>query len=299
MPVIPQYTKEGYEAAVTQPHLLFQCPDLDYHIVHSTFIYHGISELHVATVNYVLNFLSSTGGSVEEMLAEYLRTIGSWLPMTSRKKLYHSLSYIWSMPRADFALLLLSIYLALQPPFHPCETSATRSQIYSKTKQLFGLLQSAEILSIETVQSALLITVYEYGHGYFQSAFLSVGVCASMVQTLGWHRKRESCDKSAPEEERRVWWAIRVFERYSILFLSLFVINPFYSMPSSTALNEFSKCVLGFSISSSNFPQQQSVLSRPWSYLQKTKTGTCHPIVNAAEVLTHRQLTFKRKVLQC
>jgi hypothetical protein len=222
MPVIPQYAKEGYEAAVTQPHLIFRCPDLDYHIVHSTFIHHSISELHVATINYVLNFLSSTGGSIEKMLAEYLRTIGSWLPMISRKKLYHSLSHIWSTPRTDFALLLLSIYLVLQPPFHPCETSATRSPIYYKTKQLFELLQSAEILSIEIVQSALLITVYEYGHGYFQSAFLSVGVCARMVQALGWHRKRESCDKSVLEEERRVWWAIRVFERYSILVLSFF-----------------------------------------------------------------------------
>jgi len=179
---------------------------------------YGVSELHVSTVNYVFDFLCSTGNSIEEMVGEYFRTIGSWLPVISRKKLYYSLSHILSAPRADFALLLLSIYLILRPPFHPREASATRSPIYHKTKQLFGLLQSAELISIEIVQSALLISVYEYGHGYFQSAFLSVGSCARMADVLGWHRRRKSCDELVLEEERRVWWAIRMFERYLIPF---------------------------------------------------------------------------------
>jgi hypothetical protein len=217
-PVIPQYSEKGYEAALTQPHLLLRCPDIDFHIVHEIFSHHGISELHVTTVNYILKFLSSSGDSIESMLREYLRTVGSWFPVIWRRKLYLSLKEISSMPRADFALLLLSIYLVLQPPFNQYEASVARSPLYYKTKQLFSLLQSAEFMSIEMVQSALLITVYEYGHGFFQSAFLSVGICARMVHALGWHRRRESSHKSSLEEERRVWWGIRAFERYSIPF---------------------------------------------------------------------------------
>lgn len=187
--VTPGYTKQGYEAALTQPHLLLSCPDIDYHLVHSAFIHRGISDLHVATVDYVLKCLPSTGESIERLVAEYLSTIGSWFPMISRR-LNQSLKDISSKPRADFASLMLSIYLVLQPPFHQYEASIARSPLYYKTKQLFSLLQSAEFMSIEMVQSALLITVYEYGHGFFHSAFLSVGTCARMAHALGWHKKR-------------------------------------------------------------------------------------------------------------
>lgn len=212
--VNPGYAKEGFEVALTQPHFLLRCPDIDYHVVHTTFIHHGISELHVATVNYVLKFLLSSGVSIESMLAEYFRTIGFWLPMISRKRLYQGLTDISSAPRADFALLLLSMYLVLQPPYYQSEASLPRSPLYYKTKQLFSLLQSADFMSIEMVQSALLITVYEYGHGFFQSAFLSVGICARMAHALGWHRERDCSDEPILEEERRVWWGIHVFERY-------------------------------------------------------------------------------------
>jgi Fungal specific transcription factor domain len=241
LPVIPQYTKQGYEVTLTQPHLLRRCPDIDYHVVHTTFIHHSISELHVATVNYVLKCLLSSGKSIEEILREYLRTIGSWFPMISRKRLYQNLIHLSSNPRADFALLLLSIYLVLQSPFHQHESSVTRSPLYYETKQLFGLLQSAEFMSIEMVQSALLITVYEYGHGFFQPAYLSVGICARMAHALGWHKKRDSSDESSLEEERRVVWGSRMFERYSFLFLSLFIIIPAHSIFSSVTLKDFSK----------------------------------------------------------
>lgn len=79
------YPKQGYEVASTQPHLLLRCPDIDYHIVHATFIHHGIPELHVATVNYVLKCLPSNGRGVESMLGKYFHNIGSWFPMISRK----------------------------------------------------------------------------------------------------------------------------------------------------------------------------------------------------------------------
>lgn len=127
----------------------------------------------------------SSGGSIKEMLREYLHTIGSWFPMISRKRLHQNLIHLSLSLRANFALLLLSIYPVLQPPFHQHESSVTRSPLYYKTKQLFGLLQSAEFMSIDMVQSALLIAAYEYSHGFFQSAFLSVGVCPRMAHASG------------------------------------------------------------------------------------------------------------------
>jgi hypothetical protein len=113
LPAIPGYTKRCYEVTLAQPHLL-RCPDIDYHIVHTTVIQHGILELRLATVNCILKCILSTGGSIESMLTEYFRTIGSWLPMISRKRLCQSLTEISSTPRADFALLLLSIYLIVE-----------------------------------------------------------------------------------------------------------------------------------------------------------------------------------------
>lgn len=106
-----------------------------------------------------------------------------------------------SIPQAGFVLLFLSIYLVLQQPFHPYVASAARDPIYHKTRQLLRLLRSIEILSMDMVQSSLLITMYEYGHGYFQSPFSFVGGCARMAHALGWHRRREPCDEPVLEDE--------------------------------------------------------------------------------------------------
>jgi hypothetical protein len=95
-------------------------------------------------------------------------------------------------------------------------------------------------MSVEMVQSALLITVYEYGHGIFQSAFLSVGICVRMAHALGWHMRRDSSDEPGQEEERCVVGYPRVPEVFSSI-QSPFIAITLHPILSSAILKDFSK----------------------------------------------------------
>ena len=121
----------SYGDRPTQPHLPFRCPDIDYNMLYSTLNDHDSLKLHRSVNNYVLELLYLMEDSVVRMLDEYFRTVGSCLPMISRKETYHRLSHAISSPRIEFALLLMSMNLALQPPPPPSSgASAPRSSVY-------------------------------------------------------------------------------------------------------------------------------------------------------------------------
>ena len=190
-----------------------QWSDGEYHGIHGSYIRDDIRGLHAATVSCVSGIAASDGESIPKIATYYFNSVGPWLHVISRKKLYQDLTIISSVPRADIALLILSMHLVCKEPFCEKESMEIRSAIYFKTKELFWLLQSADILTKELIQAGLLITVYEYGHGICHQAFLTVGACMRLALELSWLDMEELLMPLALEEERRTLWAIYLFDR--------------------------------------------------------------------------------------
>jgi len=91
------------------------------------------------------------------------------------------------------------------------------SSLYVLVKTGVNQLEMLRCLSIETIQSMLLIVLYEVGHGIYPAASISMATCARAARNLGLHKIRSqplSERENEIGEERRTWWAIHNLDRY-------------------------------------------------------------------------------------
>jgi hypothetical protein len=123
-------------------------------------------------------------------------------------------------PQADFALLSLCLYLVVQVPSFS-KMDSMRTSLYAKAKSLYSLVESTGIISVRTVQSGILISLYELGHGLFNEACISISGCGRAAMILGLDTSSstnpsENLGKQLEmEEKRRVWWGIVILDRYA------------------------------------------------------------------------------------
>lgn len=149
--------------------------------------------------------------SKKALAAEYFKTAHRWMPIISRIRLYGSL--INSLQHTDHGVtsILLAMKLALScPP----EANAC-SEIYVVLKEFQLRLEMAGYVSIYTLQSAILIAMYEMGHAIFPGAFTSISTCARHATTLSINEPLPVQGKAwiEQEERNRIWWAILILDR--------------------------------------------------------------------------------------
>jgi hypothetical protein len=124
---------------------------------------------------------------------------------------------VYTNPKADFSLLCLCIYLAVQAP--PNHGQNVQSSTYAKIKTHISLLEACGSLSLDFVQARLLLAIFEMGHGLYPAASISVGSCARTARALGLNKKRfcpsllNELARQRAEEEKRTWWEILVLDR--------------------------------------------------------------------------------------
>lgn len=169
----------------------------------------------------------SVPGEVLELLKEndimgtvelYFSTVHKWLPVVSQKRLFLTLSSPDACQGAELALLLLCMKLITHTPAG--DSQSAQNTLYVTAKTFFNVVESSASMTVQLVQSALLLCAYEVGHGIYPAAFLSAGHCARLVYALGLHDR-----KGAPqmvkrpgawtehEEMRRVWWGTLLLDR--------------------------------------------------------------------------------------
>ncbi|EHK42205.1 hypothetical protein TRIATDRAFT_229754 [Trichoderma atroviride IMI 206040] len=165
-----------------------------------------------------LSYLSDQAQSAS-IMSQYFETVHKWMPIISRVRLT-SLADVElnSRPRADFALLLLTMKLIQQVP--GSSSDAVRDPLYLCTKEFAASLDIAGVYTLLKLQAQLLIAVYEMGHGIFPAAYVSVGCCVTQAMTLGIHNREAPQILEQPrtwvdwEERQRIWWFIVILERY-------------------------------------------------------------------------------------
>lgn len=143
----------------------------------------------------------------------FFNTVHTWMPIISKKLFSLNLLNRLSHRRAELFLLTLSMKLC------SCRVKTPRTALYRVTKQLYVDMESSGILSIQVLQAAVLITLYELGHAIYPAALLSAGHCARYAVALGIDKTATSHNTVKlpwieEEENRRVWWSIVILDRF-------------------------------------------------------------------------------------
>ncbi|KAK6431123.1 hypothetical protein LTR95_012718 [Oleoguttula sp. CCFEE 5521] len=176
-----------------------------------------IAPPHITLPQSALQALGSSA-QLREMIEHYFRTIHLHLPIVSHIRLYQHIANPLHEPGADMALLFLAMKLVV---LNVSEGLAARDAgLYGEVKALHAFVESQNGFSIQLLQSALLIALYEIGHAIYPAAYLTVGHCARLGYAMGLHTRdapemlARSATWTEQEERRRVWWAIVIVDRF-------------------------------------------------------------------------------------
>lgn len=143
-----------------------------------------------------------------------------WCPIIDNKELYDRLSRLRTSPTADFSILTLTIHLISQLYGQIPRERDGLERLYYTTKGLHSILMSTGRLSIEFIQAGLLLAAYEHFQALHDAAYQTLGACARMGYTLGFHKSLspdilpDAHANAVAERQRQVWWGIIIFERY-------------------------------------------------------------------------------------
>jgi hypothetical protein len=129
----------------------------------------------------VLSLLVSDGADVQEITANYFRTIHLWFPVISRRRLDIGIPLWQAGP--DLAALFLTMRLITSVP----ERGAAPSdgELYRACKRYLSLLETSGMVSLLHLQSMLLVALFEYSHAVYPAAWMTVGACARYADMLG------------------------------------------------------------------------------------------------------------------
>jgi hypothetical protein len=158
-------------------------------------------------------------GSVSDIQAAaqvFFKTVHLWMPIVSKLRFQEHLLQRLALRRAELFLLVLAMKLASS------HVMVARSMLYRTVKQFYFDIESTGRLSVPALQAAVLIAIYELGHGIYPAAIISVANCARIGTLLGIDRSLNTWDPSSGvpwvelEERRRVWWSIVILDRYAL-----------------------------------------------------------------------------------
>jgi len=168
----------------------------------------------------ILNILSSKA-AMHSLCDTYLRNTYNALPMLSRKRIFQKVNNFSADTDMGLSLLLLCMKLVSEVPLK--RGQAAKSSLYYMAKEIYSKAENACLISIQLLQSAILISIYEIGHGIYPAAYLTVGNAARLGLMMGLHDRKnatqlfkdtETWTWSLCEEERRTWWTVVILDRY-------------------------------------------------------------------------------------
>jgi hypothetical protein len=158
-----------------------------------------------------------TVGSLEVMQSvsdEFFRSTHQRISAVSRLRFNGELLGLFINGKADFATLCMSIFMIQEMP----GDMVSSSSLYYVVKHFVNVLEASTRPTMNLLQSRILVSFYEMGHGMNAAAYLSIAAAARLARLLGAHSNqadlRAEQDIMAVEEQRRAWWAIFIMDRF-------------------------------------------------------------------------------------
>lgn len=195
-------------------------------IPHHQSILHDLHTVDLQPLDFEKHFVQQAhdiaarnGDNFQNAALNYFLFDHPWYPIISRTQMIEGLLVMQSELRAEFADMLLCVYLMTQLSSRASVCGEELQQLYHTVKGMHYVLLSTGRSSIEVVQAGLLIALFEYTQGLHGSAYSSIGACARMGHLLNFHKSLSPVSVSSPrsavvvESERKLWWGIIILER--------------------------------------------------------------------------------------
>lgn len=195
---------------------------------HSAIARHSIfdSDLDIPA-SMVMSLLSSKGISWLETVELYFRTTNLWLSAVHKDiflKKIEGLGLHDSPQDPEVALLIVCMQLVTQyadsgRPVMPDGTEMFQLPAYVVAKRILGALRATAPPSLVLVQCACLLCLFEFGHGDFLRAYVTVGDAYTTAKIInvspGKYSEGDKERTVSPEEEekRDLYWALLIVDR--------------------------------------------------------------------------------------
>lgn len=168
--------------------------------------------------SYVIKLLGSNQ-LVRDIAVEYFATVHTYLAIISKKIYYGLLLNPLVQRRADVAFLCLCMKLVIAKP---SELNIVDLDEYVAAKQYLLELEAAGVFTLQILQGRMLMALFEFGHGVYPAAYMSVSACITHAIALRLDKEQNAVPANSTswveaEERRRVWWAVVILERYFFL----------------------------------------------------------------------------------
>lgn len=161
--------------------------------------------------------------SPEDILSAYCRAVEPWFPVISISRIRRQLPPTWDKAPLDMALLCLSIILLTTTPSSSPEhenDSSKLESLYLYTKSSVASTEGLGINSVLTVQSRILVTLFEIAHGYYPAAYISIGATVRSIDAIENHPGVGASphhvlddDGAKREETLLTWCGILILDR--------------------------------------------------------------------------------------
>ncbi|CAI7628915.1 unnamed protein product [Penicillium pancosmium] len=184
------------------------------------------------TLESQVSSIIGDGLRLQEAAALYFRTVHSWLPILSEARYNARLASvrvkIGATP-ANFNLLTLCMSLVCEEPVAADINESTRS-LYASLKGFVTLFETMGTNSLETLQSRILLTMFEIGHAFYPSSYISAATNIRAAFSLGISPLCEDSltvyrDPQKAQEARNSWYAILIMDRWEFTFETDFRTN--------------------------------------------------------------------------
>jgi hypothetical protein len=168
---------------------------------------------------HLLNTLQQLTLDLGDVIERFLLFVQPWLPIFHPPTLRQKALTVRVAPSAELACFLLHILLVTPPGSIP-SLEAFLPVLYEDCKSLFYLLQARRRNRLLTIQSGLLLAVYEQGNCSSSDAYISLASCASLARVMGLGQPSDgtcSAKDKDSEDRSRVWWALYFLDRLNYL----------------------------------------------------------------------------------
>ncbi|KAH8809427.1 hypothetical protein F5884DRAFT_858927 [Xylogone sp. PMI_703] len=169
----------------------------------------------LSTPNYIEELLGGDS-SIRETVSTYFETVHGWMAIIPKKQFHIQQLNPLSQRRLEATLLLLCMKLIVWLPTAGREDAKTTT-LYKAAKSFHSELEITGTCSLKVLQAGILIALYEFGHGIYPAAYLSIGACARYGIGYGFDDEgavtNDSHNWVEVEERKRTWWAVLILDR--------------------------------------------------------------------------------------
>jgi hypothetical protein len=169
-------------------------------------------------ITQIRSCISPTTEITEAFCKSYFATYHHAFPFIDKESFKHRLAS--SFPDGQLEMLFLGVILISQlSPTAP--HTFELEQLHPLLKGNFSLQSSTDKLSVELIQTGLLLASWEYTQDRLREAWMTIGVVVRMAQALRLHETvsmqlssyLDDTKKAEEETKRCVWWCVVIIER--------------------------------------------------------------------------------------